>query len=104
MAQENLLEAAAKEPITARDRIIGGIIALVLIGFCVGVWLAPDLVGVDTSELSGRKGRSVGNIVNLLWSRPAGTIAGALGLLMAWGVLMKGSGGDAQEEAGAEMA
>lgn len=69
--------------------MVGMAIALVLIGLCVGTWAVPDLIGIDSSELSGRGGRKIVFFLNILWSRPVGTIAGIFGVLVAWGALSK---------------
>ena len=77
------------EPRSLKDRLIGLVLAIAFIGLCAGIWLAPDLIGMDSAEYTGRTARKVAFFVNLLWSRPVGTIAGILGLLMVWGSFSK---------------
>ncbi len=76
------VEAMAKEPLTAKEKIGAIVVAVVLIGFCVAVWVLPDLVNIDTSELSGRRGRGIAGVLNFVWSRPLATVAGVIGLLV----------------------
>ncbi len=77
------------QPITVKDKVLGIAIAVVLIALCVGTWFKPDLVSIDTSQFSGRGGRSIARILNVVWSRPAGTIAGIVGLITGWGTMAK---------------
>lgn len=39
------------------DKLKAGVLALVLIGFCVAVWRVPDLLNVDPADFSARGGR-----------------------------------------------
>lgn len=76
-----------KEPVTMADKLKAGVLALVLIGFCVAVWRVPDLLNVDPADFSARGGRKIARMLNWLWSRPMATLAGLLGLLVGWGAL-----------------
>jgi len=86
---EQKLDEIRSEPVTAKDKVIGIVIAVVLIALCVATWLDPDLISLDTSDFSGRGGRAIARVVNIIWSRPTGTIAGIVGLLVGWGALTK---------------
>lgn len=86
---EQKVDEIRSEPVTAKDKVIGVVIAVLFIALCVGVWAKPDLISLDTSEFSGRGGRTIARILNIIWSRPAGTIAGIVGLLVGWGALTK---------------
>ena len=86
---EQKVNEIRSEPITEKDKLIGVILAAVFIALCIGVWLKPDLISLDTSEFSGRGGRAIARILDVIWSRPAGTVAGILGLLVGWGALTK---------------
>jgi hypothetical protein len=83
---------AAEKHLSGTQRVIGGLFALALLGLCAGTWLAPDLLSfAQEVDVSGRGGRRIVNLINLLWSRPAGTIAGLLGLFIAFGVIAGGN-------------
>lgn len=85
--------ADARKPLTTKDRVVGGAMALALIALCVGIWVKPDLFAfVDASEMSGRGGRKVANILAIIWSRPVGTIAGLLGVLVLLGAVLRRGG------------
>jgi hypothetical protein len=86
---EELIEAS-KKPLTAKDRVVGIVIALVLIGLCIGMWIRPDILPVESSDL-GRGGRRVVLIVEFVWSRGIGAILGLVGLLVIYGSLTKPS-------------
>ncbi len=86
---EQKVDEIRSKPITAKDKVIGTVVAVVFIALCVGTWFKPSLISLDTSEFSGRGGRAIARIVNIIWSRPAGTIAGIVGLLVGWGILTK---------------
>ncbi len=84
---EEKVDALRKEPLTAKEKTGAIVVAVVLIALCIGVWLLPDLIGVDTSELSARRGRGIARMLNFIWSRPVGTVAGVVGLLVGWSAL-----------------
>jgi hypothetical protein len=65
------------------------IIAILLIALCVGVWLVPDLIPVDSLDVSGRGGRKIARFIHFIWSRPVGSIAGVIGLIVGWGAITK---------------
>jgi hypothetical protein len=86
---EQKVDELRSEPITAKDKAVGFLIAVVLLALCVGVWIQPDLIGVDSSDFSGRGGRKIARILNIIWSRPTGTVAGIFGLIIGWGAITK---------------
>jgi len=86
---EDSMAEIRKEPITAKDKIVGMIIAILLIALCVGVWLVPDLIPVDSLDVSGRGGRKIARFIHFIWSRPVGSIAGVIGLIVGWGAITK---------------
>jgi hypothetical protein len=85
---ESILDAR-KEPITIKDKALGAVIAIVFFALCAGTWLSPGLLSLDISQFSGRGGRTIAWLVNTIWSRPVGTIAGIIALIMVWGLLTK---------------
>lgn len=72
------------KPLTTRDRVIGVALGAVLIGYCIAVWIQPDLTSIDRSNFSGRGGRSVAGLINLLWWWPTATVAGLFGALVVF--------------------
>ncbi len=94
--KDELLEAN-KEPLTLKDRIIGILIAAGLIAFGVCTWLWPELIAESGADPSGRGGRKILFVLNLLWSRPVGSIGILLGIAAVHGALTKKSTGDAPE-------
>lgn len=77
-------------PVTVRDKAIGLIIAALLLALCAGTWLKPDLVStLNASRSSDPGGQDLARLLDILWSRPAGGVAGALGLFIAWGALTR---------------
>jgi C4-dicarboxylate transporter len=86
---EQKVDELRSEPITAKDKAVGLLIAVVLLALCIGVWMKPDLIGVDSSDFTGRGGRKITRILNIIWSRPTGTVAGVFGLIIGWGALTK---------------
>jgi hypothetical protein len=78
-------------PVTAKDRVTGIVVALVLLGLGAAMILWPDLglvpADADPSGRGGRKVVGLLKIAEMVWSRPVGGIAGVLGLLVAFGSL-----------------
>lgn len=67
---------------------VGFIVFAIIFGLiCTLIFLDPELVSIDTSEMDGRKGRGIGNIINLLWSRPVGGILGLISLVLTWNAI-----------------
>jgi uncharacterized membrane protein HdeD (DUF308 family) len=79
-----------EEPMSGKDKAIAIVVGLCLLGYGVMTWVNPDLLAVDTSELSGRGGRKVGFWVNLLWNCVAGTIGLLVGLMAMAGAVLAG--------------
>lgn len=73
------------EAVSPKEMILALIGAVILIAFCTAVWLHPLLF--DTASPSGRGGRRILAMVNLVWNRPVASIAGAFGLLILVGTL-----------------
>ena len=84
---EQIVEEIQKQPVTVKDQVVGFILSVLFIGLCVGTWLYPDLISIDTGNFSGHGGRKIARILNFIWSRPVGTVAGIIGLLVGRGVL-----------------
>ena len=91
---KTLVQAATEarnEPVTMKDRIVGVVIGLAMIGFGVGTWLNPELIADAFREdsPSGRGGRKIVFFLNLAWNRPVGSILLLLGLLVLYGALTR---------------
>jgi len=85
------LEAAAAEPLTPKDRIVGLLMAIVIAGLGVWMFLRPVLIDLGGNEPNSRKARGFMNMLDWIWSRPVGVIAILLALLMIYGSLTKKS-------------
>lgn len=80
------IDTIRREAVGAKDKLTASIVAFVFIAFCIGVWVMPDLFSIERSEFTGRGGRRIARSLKFIWSRPVGSIAGLIGLLLAWGV------------------
>ena len=89
--RETLIEESAK-PLTFKDRI-GGIalaLAFIAVGASMIVW--PAFLSVDDENIpSGRGGRTIAVLLEVVWSRPVGGLLILLALLMVWGSITKKS-------------
>lgn len=73
----------------ARSCVAGIALGVILIAYGVAVWADPNLIAIDVTEIQGQGLRSLARKVNLLWSRPVATVAGALGVVIASRAIMK---------------
>jgi hypothetical protein len=90
-----LLEELAEEsnePMTMKDRIIGLLIAIILGGLAVGMWLTPEFLSISTTSTSGRGARKIAWLLEIIWSRPLAVIIALLAIMAIWGALTKKSG------------
>jgi hypothetical protein len=87
LAQQLLDET--KKPLTMKDRIVGILIACILVGLCIAMWLKPDILGLHATDFTGRGGRTIATIIDLAWSRPVGAILGVVATLMIYGSFTK---------------
>lgn len=78
--------------VTTKDRVAALVVGAVLLGFGVAVWVWPDLVAIDPSDVGGRRGRWIAVLLTWIWWKPVATVAGLLGALMVFASL-KGSSG-----------
>jgi len=92
--------ASSDKPVTAKDRVAALVVGAALLGFCVAVWMWPDLVAIDTSEVGGRRGRLIAVLLTWVWWKPVATIAGLLGALMLFAALKGSSGKQASAASG----
>lgn len=86
-------DAAAKRPapITLKDRITGALTGVVIAGLGVAMIIRPDL-RIDSDDMSGRRGRGLAWLLDLVWSMPAGIVLAGLGALVLAGALLRGRG------------
>jgi len=87
---DTLREESAK-PLTMKDRIVGIVLALLFAGAGVGMLLSPDLFTFGDERPTGRGGRMIAFLLEVLWSRPVGGVLVLLALLMIWGSITKKS-------------
>lgn len=84
------LVAAAEEPLTLKDRVVGALISLVMLVLAAGMFVRPALLPSDASQgVSGRRTSGLLSLVDLVWSRPVGVMLILLGLLVLYGSLTK---------------
>ena len=68
-----------QEPLTAKDRVVGALVALVFLGLAASMIRWPVLP-VSSGDVSASRTRGVVTVVELIWSRPVGVVLGLLGL------------------------
>lgn len=70
-----------------KDTLIVVVIALLLLAFGAATWLRPDALSSEGSGPTIVRGRILYTLLNLVWNRPAGTIAILLGVAAIDGLL-----------------
>jgi hypothetical protein len=81
----------ADMPVTLKDRIVGLVLALAFGTFGVCTWIWPRIAALSEAHPGGRGGRRAKLWLDLLWSRPVGSIAIVLAVVILWGVITKRS-------------
>jgi len=88
-------EESLAVPITLKDRFIGLLISLSMIGLGVAIWIWPDLdipdEGVTSQGRFWRTVRFFAHVVEWLWSRPLGAGLALVGVLVLYGVFTRRS-------------
>ena len=70
---EELLEEGEKG-LTPKDRVKGILLSLTFIVLGASMWFWPEFLSMEGIDPSGRGGRRVALILEVIWSRPVGLI------------------------------
>ena len=79
---ESIIKKISNEPVSGKEIAITFVVGLVLIIYCVAVWINPGLLDLDGEGPSGRGARKVMRIIGWIWNRPVASIGGFIGLLV----------------------